>query len=981
MKKYIIAFVLLLASCLAQAQDPDKGTFTMQTGDYHSPEVQAITRYGQIPVSYFTGTAQINIPLYETEVGGLKFGISINYNSSGIKVDDIASVAGLGWVLNAGGVISRTVHGLPDETPGRGFLDHILTDEDLTYDYNRQYLYDTTNPSAIDCSADEFTYTFMGHSGKFSFGPDGEIHLLPFCDLKFDFSDRTSFKVQTEEGHTFIFDETEMTVMNSNGYTAAVTAWHLGKIILNNNGGEIIFSYIAGASYEDRFPSYSSSYVDMHVTSGIPEFHSNFAANLNGTILSFNHIMTSAKYLSEIKMGTLGRIVFEYDDNAQRLDFLSGKILRSIKAYNAESSVLPVRHWEFSQDITLCEAGYNSSLHYNSDRYRMFLTSVSEVSDNTDKQTYRMEYDPTPLPCRKTFGKDLWGYYNGAYYNSNGIYINPDDAATVSGLKFPNGINHNRKGNEKYLKAGSLVKLIYPTGGYTFFEYEGHQISTDEKAGGLRIKSIKNHSDGELVESRFFAYGLNEDGLARVSSFNYNKNFKRLRGGYFFPEPAIHTTNSASYTLYTLTDNPYYPSYIGYEQVTEYRGTEQSPAGKVEYRYDFKMDDLADSYGSYPNSGLFISNIWQNGNCKEIKTYAKTDSGYEPVRKETNVYKRYTVSQAKSYCANILFVYNGATWGSGASYQTGFADEQEYAVTLVPAISETMKKTTTEVTDYFRNGSRPDSLVTVTRYGYEGLERIGQPHGFLTKAETVFAGGNDSLCKEYRYLPDVVSDLSNNKNAVYREMYERNMNARPLEIITLRNGKVIQSQVNLFRKDANGNIVQKEQKTLETSTPLSNYIRLSIASAETADSRLATNVVYLGYTPRGNLTEHCKRDNISTVTLWSYSNQYPVFRIEGATYEEVKTALTQTAINNLMNNPNPSFAEIQSRYLTLVSHFSGKPVMITAFAYKPFVGMSARIAPNQEITTYEYDKSGRLVTVKDHNGKIMEQHHYHYKTN
>lgn len=73
---------------------------------------------------------------------------------------------------------------------------------------------------------------------------------------------------------------------------------------------------------------------------------------------------------------------------------------------------------------------------------------------------------------------------------------------------FPPGIGMDRKGNETYIKAGSLVKLTYPTGGYTLFEYEGHQISADEKAGGLRIKSIKNYADdGVLAESRFFKYG------------------------------------------------------------------------------------------------------------------------------------------------------------------------------------------------------------------------------------------------------------------------------------------------------------------------------------------------------------------------------------------------------------------------------------------------------------------------------------------
>ena len=154
MKKNYLILILLLISCLVHAQDADNGAFSIQMGDYHSPEVQALNRYGQIPVSYSTGAPQIDIPLYETDVRGFKFGISASYNASGIKVDDIASVVGLGWVLNAGGVISRTVNGLPDETAQRGFLNRTITSAELGNDYYLRYMYNTLDPSAIDCAAD-----------------------------------------------------------------------------------------------------------------------------------------------------------------------------------------------------------------------------------------------------------------------------------------------------------------------------------------------------------------------------------------------------------------------------------------------------------------------------------------------------------------------------------------------------------------------------------------------------------------------------------------------------------------------------------------------------------------------------------------------------------------------------------------------------------------------------------------------------------
>ena len=77
-----------------------------------SPQAAALARYGEYPVSLATGVPQINIPLYEIKLGSYTLPILISYHASGIKVDDVASTVGLGWVLNAGGAVSRTLSGI-----------------------------------------------------------------------------------------------------------------------------------------------------------------------------------------------------------------------------------------------------------------------------------------------------------------------------------------------------------------------------------------------------------------------------------------------------------------------------------------------------------------------------------------------------------------------------------------------------------------------------------------------------------------------------------------------------------------------------------------------------------------------------------------------------------------------------------------------------------------------------------------------------
>jgi hypothetical protein len=156
-----------------------------------SPTAASLGRYGEIPVSYHTGVPQISIPIYTVNEGGISVPISLNYHSSGVKVEELASWVGLGWSLNAGGVITRTVVGAPDEGNLRGggmsdvnqtgwFKDFGIAAPLLASpcESNPNY-YDSSNPCLIryhdvakgvaDTEPDMFSFNFAGFSGKFFF--------------------------------------------------------------------------------------------------------------------------------------------------------------------------------------------------------------------------------------------------------------------------------------------------------------------------------------------------------------------------------------------------------------------------------------------------------------------------------------------------------------------------------------------------------------------------------------------------------------------------------------------------------------------------------------------------------------------------------------------------------------------------------------------------------------------------------------------
>ena len=129
-----------------------------------SPTAYELGKYGQIPVGMFTGTANVSIPLYNYRTTNFSVPISLSYNSNGIKVDQMSSNVGLGWSLNAGGVITRIIRGFPDEE-----RTHLYPEDDI-HDVQGNsspaaldFFYAAGNEE-VDTETDLFMYNFMGYS-------------------------------------------------------------------------------------------------------------------------------------------------------------------------------------------------------------------------------------------------------------------------------------------------------------------------------------------------------------------------------------------------------------------------------------------------------------------------------------------------------------------------------------------------------------------------------------------------------------------------------------------------------------------------------------------------------------------------------------------------------------------------------------------------------------------------------------------------
>lgn len=500
--------------------------------EYMLPSPEAISRIKSAarPVGEFTGIPDISLPLWANDYSSIS--IELNYHAQGIQVNEEASCVGLGWNLEAGGIIARIVRGLPDDYP-QGYINLATIIKD-TYEANLtglgsaslEYLYDNNN--IYDGTPDIFYYNFNGIKGKFVFNQSGDIASIPYNNLKITCSYDASgyieeFIIITPDGMNYVFGQVENISVTSGpsylGYSNFNSAWYLSSVKMLS--GESL-SYGYKTITENKLRGLYE--YDMHTVSAIGE-HINEDVSVDMTI--------TRPRLDTIKDGC-SEALLQYGDNNE---------LEAIKIYAYDytaqnksqfKELYTVIDLEYS-DFTLAESGI-----IQPDRTRR-LDSIEVGTWN--KKKYKFTYNSTPIPEINSKKQDLWGYYNNyggssllpnlAFDDLNKTY----EALNVTSVAVP-GVS--RPVNETYVIAGILTSVENPLGGVTEYEYESNKFlfkSSYLEGGGLRIKEIKY-------------YGQNEDFSNPVSTTTYQ--YTGINGG----TPSGISLSKPNFAYYA--DNPDY---------------------------------------------------------------------------------------------------------------------------------------------------------------------------------------------------------------------------------------------------------------------------------------------------------------------------------------------------------------------------------------------------------------------------------------
>ena len=125
-----------------------------------------------------------------------------------------------------------------------------------------------------------------------------------------------------------------------------------------------------------------------------------------------------------------------------------------------------------------------------------------------------------------------------------------------------------------------------------------------------------------------------------------------------------------------------------------------------------------------------------------------------------------------------------------------------------------------------------------------------------------------------------------------------------------------------------------------------------------------------------NLAAYTLR-GLPAVFLWGYKGQYPIAKIENATYTEVKTALGSLTPKTISDRAKPLSSD-WTAINNLRDAFSLKNALITTYSYKPLVGVELETDPAKRKITFDYDTFGRLTRIKDDEDKIVKEYKYNY---
>ncbi|RZL16293.1 MAG: hypothetical protein EOO89_11755, partial [Pedobacter sp.] len=885
-----------------------------------SPQAAQFARYGEIPVGHTTGVPQINIPIYTLSTNWIDIPISISYHASGFRPNDIPSPVGLGWVLNAGGMISRSVEMNPDDNAspyswlGQNQIKSAADVASLkdgtktfgTLNFHQQHSWDKWEPffftsyiPQFDTRSDRYHYSYLGNSGVARYDVDTKaLTSIPYDPIKIE-KISNGFVITDTKGIKYEFMQTEST--NAPGKGSFVSGWYLTKITCPGKESEpIVFTYQTGTSYYDSYSSFNQStrIIDTRAaqmmygyeTIGRPEAGSQTSYNAASTLYS-SPLVSSITWKNTT-------ITFNYasDRQDQRKDRIT-----SITVSNGENTVK--------------QALFNNNSYFgnSSQNYRLKLSGVLIKGSNatSEGEPYSFNYygEGAPIPNYENIcNYDYWGYYNGtSSYNSFPSDINIDQATgnMFAGANFYHNVpSTNRKPDESSTKICVLKEIIYPTKGKSVFDYELNQVPNAYQfmtnynwVGGLRLRQRTNYSDpNTIADIKSYVYEGYPTQILKNDLFLYRMEYIdsyyymiNIYWGLYVPinieYPGYHFTGMPMTSLSGWTG-----SNVFYNKVKEYNGTAPNTSeGWIEYDYEEENRELnntcswnVDEFPPY----MFSKYVdCDKGNIREqLKYVTYYNKNGNKVKRIENQYQPFSIPSAhtgvrvfqnaiypsgpvpnpggsKSFQDRLDFY--GPTSGNTGLKQTEYENfylNKIYSIDTYGFCDVSLPSSTTEIE--YVNGVA--ALSKTTSYNYDMKD--GKPILFTPSLVTTQNSKGETVTQKISFP---YSDTYKN-SAPYNIMVSKNILSPVIEKSEFNNAHFLRKTVTEYKDWGNGLFAPE-------------FVKLQGNS----QSALETRITYYNYDQSGNPLYLSNEADVPTCYLWEYNKSYPIAEVKGANINSI----------------------------------------------------------------------------------------------
>lgn len=1020
MKKIIYILTLVLIAPVVFGQEDYYGN-TLSSNMYTAsqiignptiqpPDVASFQKVNFVPVSNYTGRVNISIPIYEISAGSMNVPISISYNSSGVKVSDMASSVGLNWSLNAGGVVSRMIKGTDDflvpvssGTPApymtpSGWLGYL-------YPYVSSHLlnrYNDAEPDLFVVNAPGLSTKYI-HKRSYYTNSNGTVSL-----------GGTPSAIELEQQGNII-DETiglvTKSYLNIYNNTASMTRFGLSNVDVTSTSGIVysfatpdISQYHSGLGpiiykiESSRLDQMFDPSTNQTITFEYEEYSNYFYDEMNvgvtsyggGTYLGIN----DAPYTVYPITQRLKKIVFdggfvEFVYGLNRSDNTGDKALTEIKVNNNYGVI--TKHIKFT--YSYFQSSISSSTPQSK---RLRLDRVYEVDANLNELPgHEFTYDTSlEMPPRDSYAHDFLGYNNGSYdvsltnptpkyYFENNI-VSPfynSSAIELTG-------NYSLEANQNYAKTYSLTKITFPTGGSNEYEYGLNEFNYlgIKQGGGLRVNSQKlkdgngneqildyTYSNGSIANMPTYAVFLLKQGtLGNPTTLSELTNYLGI-DTFMTPRSQVEFTQG---------------SFVGYGEVTV---EDRIDNGYTTYNYkapaiypNILSTKTFNSSNSYSNSwsmitastlfkdrdflrGKIISEVIYNinGEKKIEKTYSYTTKEFSTISLDF-----LNKASSDSYC-----FYDDGVYKLDYSWCGGFNEEIDISIArdLLTTVTTRDYQSDELVVSQGGNENVPFTFKTTQTYSYDlQYPLLIKESKEITVCEEVTQGGQEcapvyqdydhQVSKEITYpLKGGTTTQDNTVSTLpfASQLITSNRLSTPLRIEFKNKDSQIIAQEDHIYKDFENNVLALEKI---------NFVN--------RDGSITPSDIVTKIDARGRALEYQKKNGVYVSRIYGYDDLHLIVEVIGSNWLN-----TNLKLQNLDTpyDQGTTANDVDIRALMSELRVELPETRITSYTYDALIGITSITDPSGYISYFVYDDFNRLQYIKDKNGEVLKSYKYHYQ--